>query len=254
MEQSLIPIKNIIKEGWEIYKKNFKEFLIPFALFLPLFLYGALAGILNNYLENYIASNWVTLIMLVFYVFALVIYIWSLIILAKLINNIYLKKPFDKDLYQKSAQKIGLYFLIIISAGLITLSGLILLIIPGLFFMVWYGFSDYALILEENIKWTKSFSFSKKLTKGRAWDTFGRIFVPSLLVMVLLIAIIILVIIISMGQGQAFFSALNIANIIFLLIDLLVIPLVIGFKIILYNSLKETRKIKPEMPAAVSTE
>lgn len=64
--------------------------------------------------------------------------------------------------------KIGPYFWTEFLAGLAVLGGMILLIIPGLMFGVWFMFAGL-LVITENFKGKVALSRSKQLVKGNFW-------------------------------------------------------------------------------------
>ena len=57
--------------------------------------------------------------------------------------------------------------------GLIIAGGLILLIIPGIFFSLWYSQTLY-LVLEKGIGIKNALKESKKMVVGKLWKLFGR--------------------------------------------------------------------------------
>lgn len=86
------------------------------------------------------------------------------------------KKEKIRDLYKKAWKKVGRYFLLTLLIVLLIAIGAILLIIPGIIFMVWFSFSSYELILE-NRGVTGSLGESKRLIAGKFWKVFGRLIV-----------------------------------------------------------------------------
>ncbi len=52
----------------------------------------------------------------------------------------------------------------------VIIAGFVLLVIPGIIFSVWFGFSHYVLV-DRGIKGTKAMQESKGLVKGHFWDT-----------------------------------------------------------------------------------
>ncbi len=49
--------------------------------------------------------------------------------------------------------------------------------IPGIIFVVWFAFSQFILLEEDNIRTTQVLKKSKKLVDGRFWQIFVRLFV-----------------------------------------------------------------------------
>lgn len=72
--------------------------------------------------------------------------------------------------------KLGSFFWISLLVGLAVLGGLILVIIPGIIFAVWFCFSMFVFV-SEGIKGTSALKRSKQLVQGYWWPIFGRIVV-----------------------------------------------------------------------------
>lgn len=72
--------------------------------------------------------------------------------------------------------------------GLAIMGGLILLIIPGIIFMVWFGFSYFVLIFEDK-RGTKAMKASRELVRGKWWAVFGRYAFLVLIVMLVSIPV-----------------------------------------------------------------
>lgn len=62
-------------------------------------------------------------------------------------------------------------------------SGLILLVIPGLIFVIWFTFT-ISIVVAENLSGTAALSRSKQLVKGRFWKTVGYLLFPALIIFV----------------------------------------------------------------------
>lgn len=71
------------------------------------------------------------------------------------------------------------FALLSVVVGLITGLGFVLLIVPGVLFLVWFNFSVFEMITKDvGIK--DSMGGSKKLVTGRFWKVFGRVLVFAL--------------------------------------------------------------------------
>jgi hypothetical protein len=81
--------------------------------------------------------------------------------------------PDIMELLKKSMPLILPLLLVGILVALAVVGGLILLIIPGIIFAVWFAFSNYTLILEGK-RGTEALKASKALVDGRWGDVFGR--------------------------------------------------------------------------------
>jgi hypothetical protein len=203
MKELSSPIK-LIKESFNIFfeKKNLPYFmkvyapLIPFQLF---FLYQnyfvatqsqALGvtdatSVLNRYpwfLATVIAVN---------IVFVVVSFLVSMAGI-KAINGVTGKKVLPlKELFRTSLKRLWPFALLVVVLTLIEFGGLLLLIIPGILFAVWYGFAKFVLVTEgKGVR--KSLAGSKKLVEGRFWKVFGRmaVFVLFALLIQMLFAVV----------------------------------------------------------------
>jgi len=245
MNLALIPIKELIKKGWQIYTKNLKEFVIPIIMAIPFYLIAIFYPFIYSYLTNYFTAFISGIITFIIFLICLGLYIMAMISLIRLINSLlHNKKNNINKLVNESTKGIFSYFWIGILTFVVMLIGFILLIIPGLFFMVWYAFSVYVYVLEDkDTKGLAALKSSKKLIKGRAWDVFGRIFVPVIFIEIImyLAALALFGILLLMGLGFEISGMVTYG--LFILAILILLPLFISFEVILYNNLKETRKL-----------
>lgn len=84
-----------------------------------------------------------------------------------------------KEIFEYARKKFWLFAALTIILSLIELGGIILLVIPGIVFAVWYSFAKFIMIIEgKGIK--ASLKASKSLVTGRFWKVFGRIIVFTL--------------------------------------------------------------------------
>jgi len=129
--------------------------------------------------------------------------------------------------------------------GLVTIIGLILLIIPGIIFAIWYAFAVYINIIEtkDNKGWD-ALKRSKELVAGRWGATFWRIMIPALSIYLLSMIVVIGLMFMFTGGQINFEDSMHIAiyNTVTTIIFLALAPLFTSFYIILYNNLKETKK------------
>jgi Membrane domain of glycerophosphoryl diester phosphodiesterase len=77
---------------------------------------------------------------------------------------------------QKSARKLPQLILLAVLQTIILMSGLILFIIPGIYFSVRLSFAFYAIIIE-NLSATNALNRSWQLVKGHWWQVFWAFFV-----------------------------------------------------------------------------
>lgn len=132
--------------------------------------------------------------------------------------------------YKKSFPKLLSFIWISILVASITSGGLLLLIIPGIVFAVWFSLAIYVLV-SEDLKGMKALFRSKQLVQGYWWKVFWRFF------FIYLIASLIL-------STPSIFQHLKIPFVI--VFDILLYPLVIPFLIVfgflLYENLRQIKE------------
>lgn len=237
----LIGVKSLIKESWSLYIKNFGLLTkIVVWLIIPVILFSILSAL---------DLNPAVLIPINFFlsVISFLLGLWISIVLIIIINNLWNKTKIDlKQTYETSYSKILSYLWVSILANLAIFGGILLLIIPGIIFAVWFAFCAYILIIE-NIKGVQALQASKNLVQGYFWPIFWRWF-ATYFVYGLLIAVIILIPIYLIGFSlgnpslgftpQAPWWSSLIANV----ISVFTIPLLTSIGVILYNSLKKEKE------------
>ncbi len=242
MEKSLIPISEIIKQGWQLYLDNFSKFFYPIIV--------SLIPYLLLYVVEYFNTPAAPILIIILTALSIVIDFWVVIVFMELIDKIYKKQTIEANkIYESAFKKIPSYFLVALLVGLITILGFILLIIPGIIFAVWYSFAVYINVLEnkDNKGWT-ALKSSKELVTGRWGKTFWRLLLPSLLIYAIVLAVIIaLMFMISGGQIDLIsYEQSIIYNLITSVIFTILSPLFVAFILFLYYSLKETKEVKSE--------
>lgn len=175
----------LLENTWSIYKSRFWTFvgiLLAPTLIVILVIAALIGGFLN--LKSLELALWET----IFFIFLGVLLLF-IVLLAQIwgqISLVYAIK--DKkgkigiiEAYKRAWPKILSYLWISILVGLITSAGFILLIVPGIIFMVWFGFASFILVVE-GIKGRSALLKSKEYVKGRWWPVFGRILFISIIV------------------------------------------------------------------------
>jgi uncharacterized membrane protein len=98
-------------------------------------------------------------------------------------NIVLLASAQDKKIGLKQALKQGMPYIwrtlgVSVLMILATIGGLILFIIPGLIFFAWFLLSPYV-VVNENLGVIESMKRSKQIIKGRVWELWGLIMLPS---------------------------------------------------------------------------
>lgn len=172
--ERLILVKDLFKNSFEIYVNKFWFFVKLILLNVLAFLLLAPAVILMFFTNDDFG-----LIIAVSVFFALSV---AVVILASILVNIALVisiKERMSELTVKQALLKGTgiylsYLYVSFLSGLAILGGLILFIIPGIIFAVWFTFSTY-LVISDSIKGKQALAKSKALVKDYWWAVFGRL-------------------------------------------------------------------------------
>ncbi|MBD3311075.1 MAG: hypothetical protein GF349_01080 [Candidatus Magasanikbacteria bacterium] len=170
----LISAGNIISESIKLYRDNAKLFLQYMGL---LFIPAAITSVLALFGNN----GAMVFINLLVAIAAAVVSIWISIAFIRAVVDRYQNKKAGaiQPELQKATEMILPVVLVSILTGLAVLGGLILLIIPGIIFAVWFAFSYYIVILD-NKKGTEALKASKQMVQGRWFGVFWRLLAPGI--------------------------------------------------------------------------
>ena len=233
--QKLISIKDLFRNSWNIYKKDFKKFLVIAVIFFGItsltttFIGSEIseAGVQPVPTSTFMPTGAEPFFTVPWYLFFLIILATSLISILGSASLISAVKEVPKDWGVKGVLKQGWskywpFFLVSLLTGLIVGLGFLFLIVPGIIFAVWFAFSTYVVICEDK-RGFKALSRSKELVKGYWWPTAKRVY-----------AIIIITIPLSMGaQFFPYFGQFAYM--------ILFIPFSIIYNYLIYQNLKEIK-------------
>jgi hypothetical protein len=245
MATELPKARQILKESWAIYKNRFKTLitiiLMPTAAYLLLILLAATVTGITVGVAKQTSANihpWIVsgIILGVVAVICLIyFYIWAAVAQLYAIKD--QAENIDwKEAYKRSKPKIGAYFTTSLLAGLATVGGAILFIIPGIIFGLWFSQSCYV-VVEEGLTNTTALKRSKYYTKGRIWQIFGKLFYVGVITMALYIALAILLAIFGYATGIKYAHISWITNI----FSLVWTPLVTVYGYQIYKYCRATR-------------
>jgi uncharacterized membrane protein len=175
------------------------------------------------------------------------LWVWISIIIIQLTTS---TKPINKldqnKLQISSIQKMHPLIWVGFIELLIIAGGTILLIIPGLIFMVWYAFAQLSVVLD-NKRGMKALSYSRDLVKGRfLYTAYSTILIPILMMLVYLMIFSIITTpffsmsgqtindILELNAAPMWLQSLQIAG------DVLFMPLIIIYTTKLYQHMKDT--------------
>lgn len=167
-------------------------FLVPFQIF---FIYqdyfiNSQSKILNtvNPQDVIVKYPWfmvsIILVNLLFTIFSFWINLAGIKTVAGVVDG---KNKSLKEVLKSSFKLLWPFSLLSILVGLIELGGFILLVIPGIIFMVWFGFAKFIFVGEnKNIK--ESIKQSKLIVRGKFWPVLGRTIVFDLFIIIIQMA------------------------------------------------------------------
>jgi len=175
-DSKLPPATEILKIAWKIYQERFWLLLgitaVPAALMLIFgLIFGGgllLAGVTR---ANPFASMGLGLVLMVVALIAFIyVGIWSSVAELFAIKDHQENIGF-KEAFMRARPHLGAFFATCLLAGLAIMGGFILLVIPGVIFMLWFSQSAYV-VINENLSGTQALSKSKSYVKGRMWEVF----------------------------------------------------------------------------------
>lgn len=199
--EKLSPPMSIIKKSLQLFftKANLVYFLKIYSVLIP---FSLLTFFQDKYFatqaENLSALNfgtlfngspWVIYAYIIIGIIYLVLSFWVSAAGIFAVDKVVTGGTLDaKAAFSETKRLLWPYSLLLILLAVITGIGFILLIVPGVLFMVWYSFTGFELITKsEGIK--LSMKKSKELVVGRFWPVFGRIALYGLFTMLFQIAI-----------------------------------------------------------------
>ncbi len=238
---ALPPASKIFSEAWQIYRARFKTLitisLIPMLAFLAAGILGGGGAALG--LKFHINSFGLGIVGIIFALIALIfiIYlgIWGTVAGIVAIKD-HAERVEWKEAYRRSRPLVNVFFTTGFLAGLAVLGGMILLIIPGIIFAIWFSQSNYV-VVEEGLGNTAALKRSKYYVKGRMMEIIGKFVYIGLITLGLYILVGIFTAIVSGLSGVKGEHLSWISNI----FSLIWTPVVTVYGYLLYKALKQTR-------------
>lgn len=144
--------------------------------------------------------------------------------------------------------------------------GLLLIVLPGIIFGVWFSFTIYEVVLG-GVKPTHALAASRQLVRGRWWGVMWRLFFPSFIILLIVymltyvftIPFAIVFSFISFVTALLFhvdpFAGAIFMSLVFIAVmySIIAIPLIISAITILYVELKKTSVAPPTTPEQPTT-
>ncbi len=238
----LISPSQIIAQSFQFYKNNWRA-LAPYMvlIFLPTIIMECL-GIMGFYISDMIPALTLThkIIILLVLAATFVFDIWISVAFTRATKALILQEPNAHDwqfLFKNSSNLIWPAFFTSLLIVMAVTAGLILFLIPGIIFTIWYGFAYYAVVLE-NKKGLKALSFSKKIVVGRWWQIFIRLIAPLAIFLLIGSALRYIVVGPIALLPYSAFPLLITQGLIATIINVLIMPLFYASGMLLYLSAK----------------
>ncbi len=154
--------------------------------------------------------------------------------------------------FRRAWKKLFGYGWIGLLVGVVIMAGLMLLIIPGLIFAMWYGFAPYVYLTEDKKGWSAA-KQSREYIRGKVWLVIGRY---SFIILISIVASIVLSIVIGIvdtlfSSLSGMFISANAGSIVSSIANLLsnfantavVTPIVTIYSFLLFLHLKATSQV-----------
>lgn len=174
----------LLKESWEIFIAGFKTYagimLIPNVLtLLPIALIlGSGATFDPGYFQGAGAIQEIILFLLVITI-VLFFQIWGYLALIHAVQESTTGLGI-LEAYRLAGPKLPSFFWLSSLMGIIVFAGFLLLVVPGILFLVWFALAPYVLV-GESLKGFDALSRSKQYVKGRGLEVFWRLFVITVI-------------------------------------------------------------------------
>jgi len=172
-KQNLDSATKLVKDGWAIYKNDFKTYL-GIALLAGLGVY--LIGIANIIHPEESSANlpvvWIPFVIIAGLVYIVMILWGSVALIYKASHS---SEPVTLSQAFGSAKgKVWPVFWAGVLTALVTFAGFILVIIPGIIVGVWLTFTSYVVVIE-GLRGVAALKRSRYYVKGYWWQVWGRL-------------------------------------------------------------------------------
>lgn len=170
----LLGAGELLKYAWEDYKtkvKTLAALMAGFYVFLGVVMLIATGGTLAR---SFSAENLSAGGVVMYIIGILIVVIVGILVEVSLIYLAAGAEISIKSALKRARGKFFAFIALAILLGLTIIGGLILLVIPGLIFLVWFSFSYFILLFEDK-RAVDSMKQSKKYVKGRFWPVAGRL-------------------------------------------------------------------------------
>jgi hypothetical protein len=168
---------DIIKKSIQVFVQK-KNFIYLISIYLPLLPFS-LFSFFQTYFPDSLLNSFrgAPLLVVAINIAYLITFFWVSISGVLGVDGIISGQTLEfKQLYKKAWKMVGKYLVLSLLIGILVFAGGLLLIVPGILFLVWFSFARFELILG-NLGIFVSLKRSKELVSGRFWKIFGRLLV-----------------------------------------------------------------------------
>ena len=185
--KNLMQLGELFKNSFEVYKERVWVLLgllaigiLSYLAVLPGVIVLAIGGFTFSYANGINFLN-LSLIIIGGILFLVGAVLATIIMSLTQVASLYALKERESKIGIKQSLNLGWpkiwsFLWISLLVMLACLGGMILLVIPGIIFMVWFYFSLYVFVCED-LKGSSALKRSKELVKGYWWPIFGRILI-----------------------------------------------------------------------------
>jgi len=238
----------LLQKSWDLYKAN-KALLLKYTamVVIPVII-TSLCRLFFTRSFAQSGSNpsllFIALASLIIF-FLYLITLWASITMLRVINNRYLNAPVDSFIKELtlSLPLVLPSLWVIILTSLSVFGGLLLFIIPGIIFSIWFFFSVYARVLD-NQKGTNALAWSKRLVQGEWWDVLWLLLSTTFIVVggTMLVQVLMRFVFTYTAEVMDSRLLLYVGVFVGLLINILITPLSAAVSTILYAELKKKKQ------------
>ncbi|MBI2594852.1 MAG: hypothetical protein HYW38_01160 [Candidatus Colwellbacteria bacterium] len=225
-QAKVISIGDLFSESWKLYRERIgvltKIMLLPVAFLLV----GDLWELLNTVTWFGGLSGFIGTVVSFFAALALIFALQE-------------KVQFGES-YRLAFRKIWSYGWLTVLSGFATLGGFVMLVIPGIIFVIWFVFAIYVFAIEGE-KGMNALLRSREYVRGYWWQVFGRQIVLVLVALAAVLGLGFIGAILAADEGAAF--VIN-------LFTLILAPFITVYLYMLYQNVKS---LKPEVAGQPAT-
>jgi len=247
---SLPSTRVLLKQSWDIYKKRVDSFLgimaVPILLTILTFSVSVGGGfflgwfsslaVLSDKPTKVIMFLLICLAVLFYTVIFLIIQAWGQTALLYAIKD-HQEKIGVVESYRRGWHKTISYLWIYCLTGLVIIGGLLLFIVPGIIFAIWFSLSEFILIGEET-KGKKALLKSKQYVKDKLKSVLWRFFCMGTISFIISLALgLVCAFICKILKTPSFMQDIG-----YFVSGLFLTPLIMIYQFLVYRYLKEIKE------------